>query len=121
MNSVELTHPEQVLLRRAEKSAHPWYSWKWRLAFLFLPVVFVVVGFYTAHRLSEDFEYAFCVRLSDGIFHPLPVSFVRIWDTVIVFLSVFMFLSCYGIIQIWRERRLLHSIVSKLRSGRDQP
>jgi hypothetical protein len=121
MNSLELTDRERALLRKAEKNTHPSYSWKWCLAFLSLPILFVVVGFYCAHRLSEDFEYAFCVRLSDGVFHPLPFSFVRMWDAAIAFIGVFMLIACGLVVHLWRERRLFHSIVNKLGGKSAQP
>ena len=116
MNSVELTRPEQALLRRAEKTTHWWSSWKWGFGFLLLPLYFIVSRIYLGHRISEGFEYVLCIRLH-GQLHPLEFSVLRAWDFITICIGVFMLFAVIPVIMLWRERRLFYGIVSKLRGG----
>ena len=116
MNSVELTPPEQALLRRAEISTHWWGSWKLCFAFFLFPVYLVVSRIYFMHRISEGYEYVLCLRLSDGL-HPMPLSVLRLLNIAVICFGVFMLLPCYLVVQLWRERRIFYDLVGKLRGG----
>ena len=116
MNTVELTRPEQALLRRAEKSTHWWGSWKWCFAFFLLPLYFIASRIYFAHRVSEGFEYVLCMRI-DGQIHPLDLSVLHAWDFITICIGIFMLFAVIPVMMLWRERRLFYGIVSKLRGG----
>ena len=119
MNSVELTLPEQALLRRAEKSTRWWNSWKCCWGVFLLPLYFIASRIYFAHRVSEGFEYVLCMRF-DGQLHPLNLSVLRAWDFIIICIGVFMLLAVIPVIMLWRERRLFYGIIRKLQGGSGQ-
>jgi len=85
-----------------------------------LPLCFIAVSIYFAHRIAQDTEYVLCMRL-DGVLHPVDFSLLRACDFITICFGVYMFFAVIPVIMLWRERRLFYDIISKLRGGGVQP